>query len=97
MSPLVTAVDRFGLHVAKARSRNVNAISIGPDQFQRIVDICKRVIISASTPAQELRFYLALRLGGQYPPLARAIAELDDEQFGSLHQEILDALYVARN
>ena len=75
----------------------MNALSISAEQFQQIVSVCKRVIINTSTPTQELRSYLVLRLYYHHPAIARALMELDDDQFGSLCHEILQALHTDRN
>jgi hypothetical protein len=81
----------------EGKESTVNAMSITADQFQQIVNVCRRMVINTSTPAEELRFYLALRLREQHPAIARALAEFEDDEFESLCQEILKALYMARN
>ena len=75
----------------------MNAVSITAEQFQQIPSVCKRIIINSGTPAQELRLYLVLHLRDHHPAIAKTLKELDKDQFESLSEEILQALYTERN
>ena len=75
----------------------MHTLPITSDQFEHILRACERVLIDSSIPADELRFYLVLRLTARHPGVARTLVQLDEDQLESLSQEILQAMYADRN
>jgi hypothetical protein len=70
----------------------METLGISNEEFQHILDVCRRIPTDESTSAGDLRQFLIAHLREESPQAAVRLGQLNSQQMEYLYQEILTSL-----